>query len=102
MWDYEWDTAEFEFDNYEWNREKARINRAKHRVGFEEAASIFDDEVVVRSEIVEDEERCTAIGAVGVRFFAVVFTERGRTCRIISARKATPSERRRYGAHFGR
>ncbi len=101
MWDHEWDTAEFGFENYEWDREKARINRAKHRAGFEEATEIFGEEVLVRREIVEGEERCTAIGALGFRFLTVVFTERGRRCRIISARKATPSERRRHRAHFG-
>jgi uncharacterized DUF497 family protein len=44
-----------------------------------------------------DEERFVAVGAdVLGRILVVVYTHRGERIRIISARRATPSERKSY------
>ncbi len=86
---------------FEWDEGKDRANIAKHGVGFDEARKVFSDpRVIIREDrVVEGEERLHAIGYVD-RVLLVVHTVReeglGAIIRIISARKATPAERRLY------
>ena len=86
---------------FEWDEGKDRTNIAKHGVGFDEARKVFSDpHVLIREDrVVEGEERLHAIGHVG-RVLLVVHSVReeglGAIIRIISARKATPAERRLY------
>lgn len=83
---------------FEWDEGKNRANIAKHRVGFDEARRVFSDpHVIIREDrVVEGEERLHAIGYVE-RVLLVVHTVReGAIIRIVSARKATPAERRLY------
>ena len=96
----DWEALEFEFAGFEWHDEKAKNNRRKHGVGFEEAARIFENRILAHPEIHETEDRYVAIGLAEAKTLVVVFTQRRESIRIISARKATPSERRRYGAYF--
>jgi hypothetical protein len=85
---------------FEWDSDKAAINRKKHRVTFEEAATVFADSLAV---IFDDEthsvDECREI-IVGCsarnRLLLVCFTERGEAIRIISARLATRRERKDY------
>ena len=93
--------AEIEF---EWDRRKARANLKKHGVSFEEARSVFyDDEALFRDddEHSDAEERFVLLGLSSVlRILVVVHCFRGvdDVIRIISARKATPSEAGQYEA----
>jgi hypothetical protein len=83
---------------FEWDEEKDRINQEKHGISFETAAYVFRDESYIEMYDFEhsiDEDRYIAIGMVGDLLF-VVFTERGETIRLISARLATERERRLY------
>ena len=86
---------------FEWDASKNRSNIAKHGVGFEEARRVFSDpQVIIRQDrIIEGEERLHAIGYVN-RVLLVVHTVSeeglGAIIRIISARKATPAERKLY------
>jgi uncharacterized protein len=86
---------------FEWDENKNRANIVKHRVGFEEASKVFSDlHVIIREDCtVEGQERLHAIGFVE-RVLLVVHTFReeglGAIIRIISARKATPAERKLY------
>jgi uncharacterized protein len=86
---------------FEWYETKDRSNVAKHGVGFDEARRVFSDpRLVIREDrVVEGEERLHAIGYVD-RVLLVVHTVReeglGFIIRIISARKATPAERKLY------
>lgn len=86
---------------FEWDESKHRANIAKHSIGFDEARRVFSDpHVIVREDrVVEGEERLHAIGYVG-RVLLVVHTVReaglGAIIRIVSARKATPAERKLY------
>jgi len=86
---------------FEWDERKNRANIVKHGVGFDEARRVFSDpHVMIRQDrVVEGEERLHAIGCVE-RVLLVVHTVReeglGAIIRIISARKATPAERKLY------
>jgi uncharacterized protein len=84
---------------YEWDDQKAVSNVTKHGVDFADAATALEDEAAITvADEFADEERFITIGmdALG-RLLVVVYTWRGEdTIRIISARKATPQERRQY------
>jgi len=86
--------------NFEWDEKKAKINIDKHGVSFEEATSVFQDESsLTRKDTTHsiDEERFIDIGLSSKgRILVVAYTERGNNIRIISSRKATPTERKAY------
>ena len=82
-------------DEFEWDDDKAASNLIKHGVSFEKATFAFDD----RKAHEEDDDsgrygemRTKRIGMSGQRLLVVIFTERGRRIRIISAREAEPHE----------
>ncbi|CDZ72847.1 Hypothetical protein NGAL_HAMBI2610_44740 [Neorhizobium galegae bv. orientalis] len=88
---------------FEWDPQKARINKAKHGVSFELAEHIWDDplHMIIPDTVYDGEERWLTIGSVGpvaVLVAAHVYRDDdlGEVVRIISARKATAHERRRY------
>jgi uncharacterized DUF497 family protein len=85
---------------FEWDPRKAAGNLAKHKVSFEEAATVFGDPL---GRILADprhsvvEERFVLLGiSKQRRLLAVMYLERAETVRIISARQATRPERRDY------
>lgn len=86
---------------FEWDESKDPANIVRHGVGFDEARRVFSDpRVIIREDrVVEGEERLHAIGFVE-RVLLVVHMVReeglGEIIRIISARKATPAERKLY------
>ena len=84
--------------DFEWDEEKARLNYVKHGVHFETAAHVFEDDNLLEyydGYHSDGEERYQVIGRVNQILF-VVYTERKERIRLISARKATKSERRIY------
>lgn len=88
---------------FEWDEIKNRRNLRKHRISFEVAKLVFDDPHAMsdREREVEGEERWQAVGViVGAVTVIVAYTCRReydeQVIRIISARKASPSERRAY------
>ena len=86
---------------FEWDDNKEKINLSKHGIDFSTAALVFQDENRIEfyyEAHSEDEDRYITIGQInGVAIIVmVVYTERGDTIRLISARKATSQERRRY------
>jgi uncharacterized DUF497 family protein len=85
---------------FEWDEVKAESNYQKHAVTFIEAASAISDANAVTLHDAlhsEDEDRFIDIGRSSLgRIIVTVYTERHDCIRIISARKATPAERRQY------
>ena len=87
-------------NEFEWDPRKAGINRRKHGIGFADATAVFEDEraITVPDAITPvDETRMLTLGrdAMG-RVLVVAYTWRGDRIRLISARRATLSERRQY------
>ena len=86
---------------FEWDQEKSGSNLSKHKVGFDEASTVFVDPL---AKIFDDQDHSTdeireiIVGhSVLGRLLLVSFTERGRDLvRIISARAATRKERKGY------
>ena len=85
---------------FEWDDEKAVSNLKKHGVGFEEAATIFNDPLIATifdPDHSEGEDRHISIEtSVQGRLLVVVHTEREERIRLISCRKATSAERKSY------
>jgi len=85
---------------FEWDQRKAALNLAKHKVSFDEAVTAFGDplgQIVDDPRHVADEERFVLLGRSDRRrLLVLMFTERGEAIRLISARGATPRERRRH------
>jgi len=92
-------TMGFDEPIYEWDPHKAETNLRKHGVSFAEAiTALFDERALTREDPdAEGEQRFVTLGSndTGV-LLVVVFTHRGSTYRLISARKANTPERRRY------
>ncbi len=85
---------------FEWDPEKAKVNLKNHKVSFEEAQTVFEDPLYV---IFADpdhsfaEYRFIIVGTSSQnRLLVVSYTERPAATRLISARKATRSERKNY------
>ena len=89
---------------FEWDEDKNRANRRKHGISFEEAATIFDGPVLsLEDDSDPTEVRERSFGLIGGLVVAcVVHTDRDDTIRIISARKATPNERKFFDAYLKR
>ena len=84
---------------FEWDENKAAANLIKHGIPFEYAARVFLDPYRLEEEDLgeyEEEVRHRVIGMVDDRVLLVVYTERFSRFRIISARRATRHERRKY------
>lgn len=90
---------------FEWDRNKAKSNFRKHKIGFDEAKTVFQDKRLVTfpDEFHSDEEsRYVSIGvSENSRMLLVIHTELDVSpdtilIRIISCRKATPLERKIY------
>ncbi len=83
--------------DFEWDERKAERNYAKHRVHFRQAAAVFFDPFRIEADDPSTiEERFRVIGMAYGHILFVVYTWRSEAVRIISARKATNNERRRY------
>ena len=93
--------------HFEWDGHKAAINLRKHRVGFDEASTVFDDPAAFIFDDEDhsaDEPREIIIGhSINHRLLLVCFTERPQqVVRIFSARLATRKERKDYEENFDR
>ncbi len=87
---------------FAWDERKNQANRRKHHIGFETAVLVFDDPnaIALQDRDVGLEQRWQMIGWAQTSIIVVAHTiglgNGTEVIRIISARKATPSERRLY------
>jgi uncharacterized DUF497 family protein len=83
---------------FSWDNKKAASNLKKHGVSFEEAATVFGDPLALVVDDAVHPEREILIGqSEEQRVLLTVYVELDQdTIRIISARRATAHERRRY------
>lgn len=85
--------------DFEWDPHKAASNFRKHGIRFADAVAVFEDPLAITiSERVHEEGRFVTMGIDALsRILVVVYTPRPPVTRIISARKATRTERKEYG-----
>ena len=83
---------------FEWDKSKAKENQSKHGISFADTFAVFEDpNAVTLEDFRRGEQRYVTIGmdAFG-RILVVVYTWRGDSIRIISARKAVRFEVKQY------
>lgn len=94
---------------FDWDPQKAALNRAKHGVSFEEAVSVFADPDALDGPDIRHSDRESRFlrlgrGALG-QILMVAYTIRrrsdGEQIRIINARRASRKERAAYAASAG-
>lgn len=87
---------------FEWDENKNKINKKKHKISFEEAKSVFYDEealLIDDPEHSQEEERFIILGLSTKANLLVVchcYRASETVIRIISARKATKFESKQY------
>ena len=85
---------------FEWDARKAAKNLRRHKVSFEEAATVFGDPLSATfpdPDHSDEEDRLIIIGLSNrQRLLMVSHTEQGDRIRIINARELTPFERKQY------
>ena len=85
---------------FEWDPVKAESNVRKHAVTLDDDSTVFGDPLnllMADPDHSRDEERFLLLGMSNQRRLLVVaFAERPPRTRLISARRATRQERRRY------
>ena len=82
-----------------WDPNKAEINFKKHKIRFSDAEMVLYDPFAMTLEehVVATEQRFVTVGSdAAYRIIAVLYSYRTDTIRLISARKATPAERKQY------
>ncbi|UWQ57278.1 BrnT family toxin [Leisingera caerulea] len=91
---------------FEWDTDKDSANLKKHGISFEEAAAIFQNDVLTDEDTsAYGERREISFGRLEgdpgtTVIVCVVHTERNGNTRIISARKATTHERKNFDVYF--
>ena len=92
--------------NFEWDPQKAQLNKRKHGVNFEEAATVFLDPMAVTiydPDHSGNEDRWVTLGiSKNAKLLLVFHTFRennpaAATIRVFSSRKASKREVRSYG-----
>ena len=85
---------------FEWDGSKAESNLRKHRVSFDEAVTVFYDPWAATfddTDHSQGENRLITVGySARGRLLVVCHVEHDEAVRLISARRATPRERKRH------
>ncbi|MFH1798433.1 MAG: BrnT family toxin [Candidatus Omnitrophota bacterium] len=81
---------------FEYDVEKARTNKEKHGVDFEEAKKIWHNDFLMAPALSDGEHRYMIIGKIKESLYSCIFTVRGERIRIISCRKSRDKEKRGY------
>ena len=85
--------------DFEFDPKKSTANQHKHGVAFAEVEPVFYDDFALTREDVDavGEARFVTVGADSLRrVVAVCWTPRGKNVPLISARLASPHERKSY------
>ena len=85
---------------FEWDEDKCDSNLRKHRISFDEAQTVFLDELSITAPDVKHSQREKRLRIVGMsnkgRLLVVSFTERNEKIRLINAWKPKHSEIKTY------
>jgi uncharacterized DUF497 family protein len=85
---------------FEWDPAKAKLNLKEHGVSFDEATTVLRDTLsitIADPDLSDSEDRFIDIGMFHRgQLLVVSYTERKDKVRIISARRATRTERKSY------
>lgn len=82
------------YNIFVYDKVKSASNQDKHGIDFELAQTVWldKDALIATAKHIEDEKRYMIVGKIKERIWAVIFTHRQDSIRIISARKARKEE----------
>lgn len=82
---------------YEWDEAKRLRNIDRHRLDFEDVDLLFGGpHITGPAKTVGQEARMMAVGMIGDVHVTVIYTLRDSNTRVISLRRASYGERKRY------
>jgi uncharacterized DUF497 family protein len=87
---------------FAWDKAKSIANKKKHGISFDEAESVFSDvfaRLIADPDHSEDEDRFVILGMsskLNILTVIHVYKDAEEVIRIISARKATKAEQKKY------
>jgi len=89
--------------DFSWDQAKREWVLAERGIDFLDLAfALFDGRPLLTASTVRaEEERFISVGPIDGKFYAVVWTWRDGTMRLITARRARHAEENHYRAHFG-
>ena len=87
---------DYDWEDYEYDPAKRSANLIKHRIDFDIIETFHWRTAYVRPSPRGGESRYYALGYIGERLYAAIYTVRGNICRVISLRKANPREEEEY------
>lgn len=87
---------------FEYNPDKSAANLAKHKIDFEQAQALWDDDgrLVILSPT-PGEVRWMLIGRISGQYWTAIYTNRDSTVRIISVRRSRDNEVKDYDSQKG-
>jgi uncharacterized protein len=82
---------------FEWDPQKNRTNRLKHKIDFESASSLWEDPDRIEIRVPHPiENRYILIGKIEKQLWSAIYTLRGEAVRIISVRRSKKQEMKLY------
>ena len=81
---------------FEWDETKNQTNLEKHGLPLSGAKAMWEGPILELDSNQPQEPRKLAIGKIGGKFWTVIFTTRGESIRIISARRSRENEKKLY------
>lgn len=87
------------FSDFQWDEVKRKTNILKHGIDFEDVIIPLSGACLEQDTSTATEKRILAVCLDGHRVITVIYTMRGTSCRIISARIARAYERELYYTH---
>lgn len=86
---------------FEWDEAKRLSTIAKHGIDFAAVLTIFEGDHLIIPAKSDAEPRFAAVANWKGTWVTVIFTRRGETLRLITARRARDNERTHYHARYG-
>ena len=83
---------------FEYDENKSRINKEKHKIDFAEAQNLWQNEnaLIIPANIVDDEIRYAIISLFEGKCYVAIYTMRDEIYRIISDRRCRRNEEKSY------
>ena len=85
---------------FEFDRVKSAVNKEKHGVSLAEATQLWQEAYLEVKARTVDEVRFMAIGRIGEKLYACIYTVRGEVIRLISCRRARAKEVQLHHGYF--
>ena len=90
--------------NFEYDENKSKINEEKHKISFDEAKLLWNDNnsIIIPANITNNEIRYAIISTLNQKCYVAIFTIRNENYRIISVRRCRKKEEKDYANNISK